>query len=80
MAALQLIHYSLINFSDNSSCTNGDVRLTNGSSRMEGRVEICYNGSYNTVCDDFWDNLDAAVVCRQLGFNQSPGREYLMHH
>ena len=59
---------------DNSSCANGDVRLVNGSSSMEGRAEICYNSSYHTVCDDFWDNLDAAVVCRQLGFSQSPGK------
>ena len=58
---------------DNSSCANGDLRLVNGSSSMEGRVEICYNSSYHTICDDFWDNLDAAVVCRHLGFNQSPG-------
>ena len=62
-----------VNKSDNSSCTNGDVRLANGSTRMEGRVEICYNTSYHTVCDDFWDNLDATVVCRQLGFKLTPG-------
>ncbi len=59
---------------DNTSCVNGDLRLVNGTTRMEGRVEVCYNRSYHTVCDDFWDNLDAAVVCRQLGFNQSPGK------
>ena len=49
--------------------TQGSLRLVNGSSIDNGRLEICHNNEWGTVCDKGWTNLNAQVVCKQLGFS-----------
>ena len=36
---------------------------------MEGRVEICVNNQWGTVCDRNWEAPEGAVACRQAGFS-----------
>ncbi|GIL55511.1 hypothetical protein Vafri_11069, partial [Volvox africanus] len=50
-------------------CTiEGAVRLRDSSSVDKGRVEYCTGGQWGSICHDGWDDLDATVVCRQLGY------------
>ena len=44
------------------------VRLVNGKSAREGIVEVFYNNTWGTVCDDHFDEEEIKVICRMLGY------------
>ena len=49
-------------------CDVGAVRLVGGNSEMEGRADICINGTWGSVCDQQWSSSGANVLCGQLGY------------
>ncbi|XP_013393889.1 scavenger receptor cysteine-rich type 1 protein M130 [Lingula anatina] len=51
--------------------TDGDVRIRDGDTQYQGRVEIYHNGEWRRVCEEGWGINDAKVVCGQLGFEDA---------
>ena len=56
-------------------CKHGDIRLAGTSYNTIGRVELCLNGTWGTICSNGFDDKDASVICKQLGY--SPYGEFV---
>lgn len=50
-----------------ANCEDGEVRLVGGETQYEGRVEMCINRVWGTLCSRNWNWRESNVVCRQLG-------------
>ena len=51
------------------NCTQGSLRLVNSTHEVgvsSGRLEICVNQVWGTICRDQFGFTDATVACRQL--------------
>ena len=65
------MHLYIPYYTEEKRCgIDGEIRL-NGTNNASGRVEVCLDGHWGTVCDDGWDSNDATTVCRQLGYNDT---------
>ena len=69
------IHSILWNIVDGGSCTTGNIRLVNSYTssygRSEGRVEVCYNNEWGTICDYDWGTYDVQTACYELGYSKT---------
>ena len=52
------------------NCSDGKLRLVNGSDKYRGRVEVCINNAWGTICDNGFDSAEAEIICSELGFDR----------
>ncbi|CAI8015589.1 Neurotrypsin [Geodia barretti] len=58
-----------------ASCTDGQVRLVDGATDVEGRVEICFSRRWGTISGDGWTQTESTVICNDLGYEATVGRQ-----
>ena len=74
--ATKLFFLFLIDAStEQSNCTDGELRLIGSATTNQGRLEVCTNGAWGSVCDSegVFTKDEAKVACRQLGKLQVEG-------
>ena len=64
-----MITWTAVETANGGGCNTGEARLassTSNSNSSEGRLELCINNAWGTVCEDRFGNEDAAVACSQI--------------
>jgi hypothetical protein len=57
-------------------CADGQVRLVDGATDVEGRVEICFSRRWGTISGDGWTQTESTVICNDIGYETSDGNDY----
>ena len=71
---IDVIYHLTLSAAAGFSCTNGELHLEGGNSQYDGRVEVCVDNKFTTVCNDgTWGPPEAQIVCRQLNFTTDGG-------
>lgn len=68
-----LVFFAAIVSTSGQSCPGAcgrNVRLQGGTA-SRGRLEVCVNGSWQTVCNQRFNRTDATIACRELGFSEN---------
>ena len=50
-------------------CDDGQIRIVGSPTPKLGRVEVCVNRTWGTICDSTWNNAAASVICKQQGYS-----------
>ncbi len=82
MLLTYLLYFALVSSTEYANCSTGDVRVVGMEDEQaetrEGRVELCVNNAWGTVCgDNIFGPLDAGVICHQMGGFYREGAEVL---
>ena len=65
--------FTFISHAESANCEDGAVQLKNGAIGQEGRIEVCSNNLWGSICGDSFDTTDAYVVCNELGLGLQSG-------
>ena len=68
------------------TCQPFDLRLANQTTSTiegfyqvyEGNVETCINGTYSSICDVGWDDIEAQLICNALGYAEPFYRKLIL--
>ena len=58
-------------------CEDGEVRLYEGETEWEGRLEMCYNRRWGTVSSGGWTDINTQVVCNDFGYDVSGKKKFI---